>query len=234
MKTVKILAIAIIALVSSTSVMAQFSVGTDIVSNYVWRGVQQDLTNTKGTPNIQPSISFTAGKFTIGAWGSAGILGTVKEVDIYATFAISSLFSLTVTDYNWNFSKSYFSYSEGTDHVFEGSLNYAGVESFPLSVSLNTMFYGADKIAVTESESKQAYSTYLELAYPISANAKIFLGGSLNESANYGTSGFGITNVALKASKSIEITDKFSLPVYGVVGVNPTAKDAFLVLGVTL
>jgi hypothetical protein len=234
MKTVKIFAIAILALVASTSVKAQFSVGTDIVSNYVWRGVEQDLTNTKGTPNIQPSISFTAGKFTIGAWGSAGILGTVKEVDVYATFAISSLFSITVTDYNWNFSQSYFAYADGTDHVFEGSLNYAGVESFPLSVSLNTMFYGADKIATSETTSKQAYSTYLELAYPISANAKIFLGGSLNESANYGTSGFGITNAALKVSKSIEITDKFSLPVYGVVGVNPTAKDAFLVLGVTL
>ena len=229
MKKVKIFAIAILALVASTSVKAQFSVGTDIVSNYVWRGVQQDLTNTKGTPNIQPYISFTTGKLTIGAWGSAGILGSVKEVDIYATYAFSSLFSLTVTDYNWNFSQSYFAYGAGTDHVFEGSLNYAGVESFPLSVSLNTMFYGADKV-----NSEQAYSTYLELAYPISSSAKVFLGGALNESANYGTTGFGLTNIGLKVSKAIEITDKFSLPVYGVVGVNPTAKDAFMVLGITL
>lgn len=230
MKRVKFFAVAILALVATTSIKAQFSVGTDIVSNYVWRGVQQDLTNVKGTPNIQPYVSFTAGKFTIGAWGSAGILGSVKEVDIYATYAFSSLFSLTVTDYNWNFNpSSYFKYGEGTDHVYEGSLNYAGVEAFPLSVSLNTMFYGADKVS-----DEQAYSTYLELAYPITSSAKVFLGGSLNESGNYGTSGFGITNIGLKVSKSIEITDKFSLPVYGVVGVNPTANDAFLVLGITL
>lgn len=234
MKKVKIFAVAILALVATTSVNAQFSVGTDIVSNYVWRGVQQDLTNTKGTPNIQPYVSFTAGKFTIGAWGSTGILGSVKEVDIYATYAISSLFSLTVTDYNWNFNpSSYFKYDDATDHVYEASLNYAGVEAFPLSVSLNTMLYGADKIADGEG-TKQAYSTYMELAYPITANAKVFLGGSLNTSANYGTTGVGLTNIGFKVSKSIEITDKFSLPVYGVVGVNPTANDAFLVLGITL
>ncbi len=230
MKAVKIFAIAIIAVFTTASVKAQFSVDADLVSNYVWRGVEQDLTNTKGTPNIQPTITFTTGKFTFGVWGSTGILGSVKEVDVYATYALSSLFSLTVTDYNWNFSKSYFAYGTGTDHVFEGSLNYAGVESFPLSVSLNTMFYGADKTA----SAKQAYSTYLELAYPISDNTKLFVGGSLNESANYGTTGLGLTNIALKSTKTITITDKFSLPVYGVVGVNPTAKDAFLVLGVTL
>ncbi len=225
----KVFSIAIVAMLS-TSMNAQFSVATDLVSNYVWRGVQQDLTNTKGTPNIQPTISYTIGQFTIGTWGSYGILGSVKEVDLYASYAISDLFSVTVTDYNWNFSQSYFAYGKGTDHVFEGTLNYAGVEAFPLSVSLNTMFYGADK----KSDGSQAYSTYIELGYPISDNTKLFLGGSLGESGNYGTTGLGLTNIGLKTSKSIEITDKFSLPVYGILGVNPTAKDAFLVFGITL
>jgi len=228
MKRIKFFAIAIIALVASTSVKAQFSVGSDIVSNYVWRGVQQDLTFTNGTPNIQPSLSYTAGKFTIGTWGSYGMLGTVKEVDLYATYSISDLLSLTVSDYNWNFTGgNYFDYA---GHVFEGSINYAGVESFPLSVSLNTMFSGADKLA----DDSQAYSTYVELGYPISEDASLFLGGALNESSNYGTTGFGLTNVGLKLSKSIEITDKFSLPVFGVIGVNPTSKDAFLVVGISL
>jgi len=230
MKKKKIFSLAVLAFMATVVVKAQFSVGTDIVSNYVWRGVEQDLTHTNGTPNIQPSLAFTSGGLTIGAWGSYGILGTVKEVDIYATYAISDLFSVTVTDYNWNFSQSYFAYGSGTDHVFEGSINYAGVEAFPLSVSLNTMFYGADK----KSDGSQAYSSYFELGYPISENAKMFLGGSLNESLNFGTTGFGITNVGIKLNKSIEISDKFSLPVYGVLGVNPTAKDAFLVFGLTL
>lgn len=225
----KIFAIAIFVILSTTT-NAQFSVATDLVSNYVWRGVQQDLTNTKGTPNIQPTISYTVGKFTIGAWGSYGILGSVKEVDLYASYIISDLFSVIVTDYNWNFSQSYFAYGTGTDHVFEGSLNYVGVEAFPLSVSLNSMFYGADK----KSDGSQAYSTYMELGYPISDKTKLFLGGSLGESGNYGTNGLGLTNIGLKSSKSIEISDKFSLAVFGVIGVNPTSKDAFLVFGLTL
>jgi len=208
-----------------------FSVGADLVSSYVWRGVAQDAANPKGTPNIQPSLTFTYGGLTLGAWGSSSFSGSVKEVDIYATYAFSSLISLTVTDYNWGFNNSYTNYKKDeTDHVFEASLNYAGVESFPLSVSLNTMFYGADK---KESDGKQAYSTYFELGYPLSSSAKLIAGGAFNESVAYGTTGFGITNIALKVNKSIVISDKFSLPVYGLVGLNPKAQDAFFVAGVT-
>jgi len=230
MKTVKIFAIAIIALVSSTSVKAQFSVGADLVSSYVWRGVPQETT-TKGTPNVQPFVSFTAGKFTIGSWASSSFIGSVKEVDIYATFAFSSSLALTVTDYNWGFNNSYFKYSKSGDHMFEATLAYTGAESFPLSASVNTFFAGAD----TLSTGKNAFSTYVELSYPLSANAKVFCGASLMESAMvYGTTGFGITNVGIKVSKTIAITDKFSLPVYGIVGANPYSGNAFFVAGITL
>jgi hypothetical protein len=89
------------------------------------------------------------------------------------------------------------------------------------------MFAGADKT----SAGKQAFSTYVELGYTM-GNAKVFAGGSILDTPMY--SGAGVTNVGLKVTKAIAITDKFSLPVYGVVGVNPSAKDAFLVVGITL
>ena len=127
------------------------------------------------------------------------------------------------------FTQSYFKYGSGTDHVFEATLAYTGGESLPLSASLNTMFAGADKT----SAGKQAYSTYLELGYQLTSNGKVIVGGLLTDAPAY-KSGAGVTNVGFKATKSIEITDKFSLPVYGVVGVNPLAKDAFLVVGITL
>jgi len=215
---------------------SNFGVGADIVSSYVWRGVPQDVTNPKGTPNIQPYASYTIGGLTIGTWGSSSFTGTVKEFDLYATYVLSDLFSVTLTDYNWNFSQGYFNYGDGTDHVFEGTVSYAGIESFPLSASINTMFYGADLKNKNEDGTggEQAYSTYVELGYPLASNAKLFLGASLLESDNYVTEGFGITNVGIKVSKSIEITDKFSLPVYGIAGVNPNAENAFLVVGITL
>jgi len=238
MRKMKVLAICAIAVLSITSAKAQFAVGADVVSSYVWRGVPQEGSKG-GTPNIQPFVSYTAGAFTIGSWASSSFSGNVKEVDLYATYVISPLFSVTLTDYNYGFgtdslgSQKYFNYKKNeTDHVFEGTISYAGVESFPLSLSVNTMFYGADK--KPSDATKQAYSTYFEFGYPVSSYAKLFLGGSVGESANYLTSKFGITNVGIKVSKSIAITDKFSLPVYGILGANPYAKNLSFVVGLTL
>jgi len=216
---------------SAAVASAQFNVGTDVVSSYVWRGCKQDFSTTapSQSPNIQPYVSYTIGGLTLGTWGSSSFTGTVKEVDLYATYALTSSLALTVTDYNWLFTpgKSIFNYGSGTDHIFEATLAYAGTEALPLSASVNTMFAGADKT----STGKQAFSTYVELGYTL-GNAKIFAGGSVLDTPMYG--GAGVSNVGLKVSKSIEITDKFSLPVYGVAGLNPLAKDAFLVVGITL
>ncbi len=224
--------LALVFAASATTVFAQgsFSVGSDIVSSYVWRGFKQDLSLTapSQSPNFQPYVSYTIGGLTLGSWGSTSFTGTVKEVDFYATYAFSSALSLTLTDYNWSFANSYFDYGSGTDHIFEATLSYAGSESLPLSASLNTMFAGNDKT----STGKQAFSSYVELGYSFSGNAKVFVGGSVLDTPMYG--GAGVSNVGLKVTKAIEITDKFSLPVYGVAGLNPMAKDAFIVFGITL
>ena len=228
MKKIKLLAICAIALLSTVSVKAQFATGADIVTSYIWRGIPQEGSNG-GTPNVQPYASFTTGALTLGSWASGSFSGNVKEVDLYATYAISSKFALTLTDYYYNFASqpNYFKYSGGTGHVFEGTLAYTGTA---FSASVNTMFAGADKLANGDN----ALSTYFELGYQIAPVAKIFLGGSLANSGTYGTTGFGITNLGIKVSKSIAITDKFSLPVYAIVGANPYAKNAFFVAGVTL
>lgn len=233
MKKIKVLAICAIALFSTMSVKAQFATGADIVSSYVWRGVpQEDVTGVKGgSPNIQPFASFTTGKLTLGSWASSSFAGTLKEVDLYATLALSSKFAFTLTDYYYNFGtqQNYFKYSGGTGHAFEGTLAYTGTA---FSASVNTMFAGADK--KPSDAGKQALSTYVELGYQIAPVAKIFLGGVLGASNTYVTTGAGITNLGIKVSRSIAITDKFSLPVYAVVGANPYAKTTFFVAGVTL
>lgn len=225
MKKMKVLAICAIALFSTMSVKAQFATGADIVSSYVWRGQPQDA----GTPNIQPYASFATGKLTLGSWASSSFIGTVKEVDLYATYAFSSAFAITLTDYNYNFGTqpNYFKYNNGTGHIFEGTLAYTGSA---FSASVNTMFAGADK----NSSDKQALSTYIELGYQINPVAKVFAGGLVSSGTGYANTATGVTNVGFKVSKSIAISDKFSLPVYGIVGANPAAKNAFFVAGVTL
>jgi hypothetical protein len=232
MRKIKVLAICAIAVFSTMNVKAQFATGADIVSSYVWRGFAQDATFPKGTPNVQPYVSFTTGGLTLGSWASASFTGGVKEVDLYATYAFSSQFAVTLTDYNWGFAstKGYFDYTATTDHVYEATVAYTGTEKFPISASVNTMFAGADK----NSSGKQALSTYIELGYQLSPIAKVFAGGLVSSGTAYGSTATGITNVGIKVSKSIAITDKFSLPVYGVLGANPSTGGAFFVAGITL
>jgi len=238
----RFLAILVIAVLATMNVKAQFAVGTDIVSSYVWRGITQGTTHG-GTPNIQPTLSFTTSGLTIGSWGSGSFDGGIKEVDLYASYVFSPAFSVTLTDYNYGFAhpKGYFYYGKGTDHLYEGTLAYTGPATFPLGISVNTMFAGSD----TLSSGKAAFSTYAELSYPINAFAKVFCGASVGQSSAvvYNTSGFAITNIGIKVNKSVVITDKFSLPVYGVLGANLSNKNydattkptsLYFVVGITL
>ena len=50
----------------------------------------------------------------------------------------------------------------------------------------------------------------------------------------YGTTGFAVTNLTLRADKEIKITDSFSIPVFGQVTANPCTQKAYLVFGFTL
>jgi len=235
MRGIRLVAIFAISVFTISSAKAQFATGADIVSSYVWRGVPQDRTvvgnPSLGSPNIQPYLSFTTGGLTLGSWASSSFLGNVKEVDIYATYAFSSQFAVTFTDYNWGFTKSYFDYGTTTDHIYEATLAYTGTEKFPISASINTMFAGNDK---SLTDAKQAFTTYIELGYQVTPLVKVFAGGVLGGSSNYATTSAGVTNVGIKVSKSIAITDKFSLPVYGILGANPYSGGAFFVAGFTL
>ena len=227
----------------------QIKVTADLVSSYVWRGV---LSTSKPTPNFQPTLAYSCRGFELGVWGSTDFIGSYKEIDPYISYT-KGLFKVTLTDYNWNFKNPYFNFrSKETDHILEGALAYSGVESFPLCVSVATMFYGADKkyennyqytdnsgntVTGGQNPAKQNYSTYVELAYPIKS-INLFLGFTPSDGYygdGYGNrSGFSVVNVGLSGSRSINITDKFSLPVKTILGFNPQKEDAYLVFTLTL
>jgi hypothetical protein len=208
-------------------------VTADLVSSYVWRGV-----TSTNTPNIQPTLAFVNGGFEIGVWGSSDFSGVYKEADIYATYTVGSL-KFGLTDYNWNFKNRYFKYDKNTtDHVFEGSVSWLGTEMLPLSVSVNTMFYGADKKGSDPTEN--AYSTYVELGYTFS-QFSVFAGMTPSD-GYYGdgytgfhdsNAGAGLVNLGVTASKNLKITDSYSLPIKATFGVNPQKEDAYLVFGIT-
>ena len=223
----------LVAMLSVSAVKAQevdFSLGSDIVSSYVWRGAYQT------SAAIQPAMGLSVSGFSLSAWGSVPFQGEAKEVDFTASYEISGL-SFAVTDY-WALSEGagkYFTYgSRRTAHLFEAAVDYElPVERFPLSLSWNTMFTGSD---YKLSDGKRAYSTYISASYPFSikdVSLAASIGATPWESAIYGD-GFSIISVGMKASKELKITDSLSLPVFGEVITNPQTEDIFFVFGVSL
>jgi hypothetical protein len=214
----------------------KLKVTTDIVSSFIWRG-----TVGSPDPNIQPTVAVTSGGFEAGIWGSTDFRADYKEIDLYLAYTLKS-FKISITDYDWIFkNNSFFDYKNAsTDHILEAGLAFLGTEKFPLSISLYTMFYGADKKWDAASESfstRQNYSTYLELGYTFGKSG-IFLGMTPANGyygAGYGNvSGFAVCNLGLTSTRNIRITPEFELPLKGTVYLNPQAESIHFVIGFTL
>jgi len=217
---------------------SSFKVTADLVSSYVWRGVNAaDATGAKAIgPHFQPTFAFTNGNFEIGAWASTNFDGHYKEIDPYITYTVGAI-TLTATDYDWSFTNSYFNYkNEETNHIIEGSVTYK-VSAF--SVQVATMLYGADKKYSKDlggqDVTKQNYSTYVEFDYAF-PRFTAFLGATPANGYygnGYGDIGFGVVNMGLTSSKTLKITDKFELPLKATLGVNPQAENIYLVFAIT-
>jgi hypothetical protein len=231
--TLGIIAAALLSVSMPFTVKAQesveASVGADIVSNYIWRGIDC------GGVSIQPAVGVSYKGLSLGAWGSVGIdRNDTKELDFTLGYSTGG-FNIAVTDY-WFFPADaeaqvgYFKYgARNTQHVFEGTLGYDfGV----LAIGWNTNFAGND---ARKSNGDRAYSTYISLSAP-------FTLGGLAWSAEVGITPWegayadklNITNLTLKAEKEISFSESFSLPLFGQLTFNPYTQGAYFVVGVSL
>ena len=207
------------------------TVATDVVSSYIWRG--QDL----GSTAIQPTLGVGYKGLSLSAWGSYGIANPAdtKEFDLTLAYSVGG-FNIGITDYWFNVGldpeNRYFKYdAHSTNHVFEGTIGY----DFGLaSVQWYTNFSGNDG---TNKDGERAYSSYVEANVPFqlaSVDWTATAGAVPFATTLYGTTGFAVTNLSLKATKDIKVTDSFSIPVFGQVVANPCAQKAYLVFGFTL
>lgn len=221
----------------------KFTIQGDLVSSYVWRGFYQT------GASFQPTLGFGIGNFSLTAWGSTDFDGAsasegaaAKEIDLTAAYAFGEsglTFSVASLWWGGQDANKYFNFkSHETAHHFEAGLAYTlPVEKFPLSITWYTMFAGADK----NDKGKQNYSSYVELNYPFRVKAVDLnvICGFLPYEAGIGVYGipnssFAVTNVALKATTDIKVTNKFSIPIFAQAIWNPRMEDAHLVFGLTL
>ena len=226
--------VVLLFILSITSLNAQeeektspFSVGADIVSSYVWRGSKQ------GTgPNIQPSLKFTSGGFTLGSWGSYSFHegGDLREMDLYTCYSFAFGLNLGITDYYYQ-GFPYFTYTGDTSsHAFEINLGY----------TLNNLSLSANYIVNDASKGGPANKAgggdmYFEADYDFK-DFSVFAGaGNGWHTANdaNGNDVFAFCNIGLKTSKELKFSETFSLPVSGAFSVNPDKEEVNLVVGIS-
>ncbi len=245
--------------VTSKTAKSHLFLGADLVSRYIWRGMQFG----GNSPSIQPFFNYKTGGFEAGVWGAFSISGnnTSEEVDLHVsqTFA-KGMFTVTLTDYFFpeDFgSYNYFDYrNQSTGHILEGSASYNGTKKFPLTALVAVNFYGADAARVESDPASPdfnkktgiQYSTYFELGYPFevkTVDITPFVGfnattpkkantdtGYKGETGFYGT-GFGVVNLGFTASKAVQITKKYALPLMASLVTNPQAGNIYFVFGIS-
>jgi hypothetical protein len=235
----------------------QFQIGGDIMSRYIWRGL-----NLGGDGvSIQPAMKFSAGNpnhlLSLGAWGAYTFSPTAnQEMDLTASYTFKSLLTVSVTDYFFpglftGQRDKYFYYKQDTTgHVFEGAVQFSGTEKIPFTLFIATNFYGNDARKMKEINDSTfvndgiQYSTYIELGFFKSIkgfNLNAFVGGTVNnpdeslqETGYYGNTKPGITNVGIKLAKTISISEKFAFGLQTSLIANPMQNKIYLVFGISL
>jgi hypothetical protein len=215
---------------------AEFTVGADLVSSYVWRGVYQS------GASLQPSVGLEYCGLSIGAWGSTTLDASgFKELDFSIGYSVAGL-SLGVTDYFWMGEGTRYFCGYKSSHLIEATIGYDFGEKtdFPLYLSWSTFLTGELDVV----DGKRKYSTYIEAGYAFSI-------GSVDMTASVGVapwdspawllppgetpfkSGFQVSSVALGASKSVKISDEYSIGLFANLIASPARDGAHLVVGVS-
>lgn len=228
-----------VVLMMGSKVMAQvdFGMSADIQSRYVWRGQAVG----GNAPCLQPAATIGWKGLALDLWGSYSLNSTeYQELDWTLSYTmLDDMIRVQVTDYafpNYTSFHRYFDYKQSTTgHLLEAGLLF-NLPNTHLSASVFTNFYGADALTMS---GKLVYSTYAELGYEwecekIATDFNFALGCALNGKAGYsfyGNDGFDVVNISVMATRTLNLTPTFSMPVYAQVIANPTDNKMYLVCG---
>lgn len=216
------------------------NVGADLVSLYVWRGL-----NVNNAVNIQPALTLSVSGFSAGFWGSYSIFNYQtenpysQEIDTWISYTYEFKNGMSmgaiVTDYyfpssgiSWGNFNNYNNPDGAGAHTIETGLLING----PNSVQLNISGY----INVYDDA---GFNTYFQADYLFSVTDVSFdlfvgaAGGSAENPGYYGVENFNVINIGLKAAKSVKITDDYSLPLSTTFILNPNSNIAYLVFALT-
>ena len=221
-----------------TEIKAKITPSISLLNKHVWRG----SLNGKA-PSIQPSINFTYGGLTIGAWAGYCTDDSYREFDLYVEYTTGA-FTASLYDYycprieqdsteKYDYSNNdAFDYSKNTTrHTFDLMLSFNGTENIPFRCMASTFLYGDDK----DKNGDIYYSTYIELGYmaKLQNNDLDFFVGFTPFKGLYSDK-FEFINAGLSVSRTLKVTQSFKLPMKATIFANPKSKDIFFVFKVSI
>lgn len=242
MKRTVVCALVVMALLTTGHVSAQdkgvsFSIGSELVSSYIWRGVYETGVS------LQPTITMSAGNFSATAWGSVDFASTpYKEMDITLAYILGPV-TLSLADLYWEggagnrdlISRNYFTFDNHTPHRIEVGASWIVWKKLPLTLSWYTILFGAADI---NCEGNRAYSSFFEIAYPFQLKGLGMKAGVGVVPWNaYGTYGidrdFYVQNIFLNVGKTWKIRgcDDMNIGLFTNLIWNPALEDVNFVGG---
>ena len=199
----------------------QINAEADLVSSYVWRGMYQSGVS------IQPTLSLSAYGITLGSWGSSDFSTPAKEIDFFLSYETGG-FSVDITDY-WYRSEGESFFKERGSHSLEAGLAYTFSEKFPLSLGMNTMFWGDED---KKENGKQQYSTYLTASYSFAVKGiDCETGIGISPWKGLYSEKLNVASITMRATKNLKLSGKYALPVFAELILSPAQDNAYLVFG---
>lgn len=218
-----------------------FDFGADFVSRYIWRGVEFGAVGDQpATPHLQPhaSLTYSFGKssLTLGFWASYGLDSKYSENDLSISYSVDTEIGnivFAVNDYYYPYTGMKFSDFDDDGngaHTIELNLSYTFPGKFPLNLMISNNVLND----LPENE-----SLYFQAAYPFSisdVDLSVFAGMANGVSAWHGVTSDKLVfiNVGFSASKTIKITDEYSIPLAMDWIYNPHKEISYLVFKISI
>ena len=189
---------------------ADFQIGADIMSRYIWRGL-----NLGGTgPSIQPTLKLNVGNtdhmFSVGGWGAYTFGPTSnQEVDMIVSYTFKGMLTLMVaTNFYGNDARRMKEVNDST-FVVDG-LQYSTYIELGFKKRIKSFDFNA------------------------------FVGGTVtspdlsrHETGYYANTKAGFTTIGIKVARAIPVTEKYSIPIQASLIANPLQNKFYIVFGIS-
>jgi len=220
----------------------KFSAGADLVSSFLWRGL-----NFGNSPAIQPNVAVEVSGVKLSVLSSYALMANYprgfdkvpySEFDLELKYSIPTNIGTFVIAYSDIFMPclglEYSNYDGVVDNIETGAhwlgarIAYEGTESFPISFMAEYNFHN-----------DACKSLYAELGYSFTCGRTdigLVFGVATGTNSDLVGSAFyeiyedkiAVINVGGSISKTIQITDSFSIPFKASLCINPNANMPYL------